>query len=206
VTSNDILIIMASNPDKGRVKRKLAKEVGDEQALGVYQKLLIYTKEITKKLNCDKSVFYSDRIDDNDLWDNMIYTKNLQSGDNRGERLTDAFTRAFAMGKDRVVVIGTDCIELESYMIKEAFAVLESNDVVMGPSSDGGYYMLGMKKFLPMLLLEKDWNSDDLLMDTIIDLKKLDSKYYLLKTLNNIETSADLDQLSRVQQKPDDWF
>ncbi|HAW18685.1 MAG TPA: glycosyltransferase [Flavobacteriales bacterium] len=197
---------MASNPDKGRVKRKLAKEVGDEQALGVYQKLLIYTKEITKKLNCDKSVFYSDRIDDNDLWDNMIYTKNLQSGDNRGERLTDAFTRAFAMGKDRVVVIGTDCIELESYMIKEAFAVLESNDVVMGPSSDGGYYMLGMKKFLPMLLLEKDWNSDDLLMDTIIDLKKLDSKYYLLKTLNNIETSADLDQLSRVQQKPDDWF
>ncbi len=206
MTSNDILIIMASNPDKGRVKRKLAKEVGDEQALGVYQKLLIYTKEITKKLNCDKSVFYSDRIDDNDLWDNMIYTKNLQSGDNRGERLTDAFTRAFAMGKDRVVVIGTDCIELESYMIKEAFAVLESNDVVMGPSSDGGYYMLGMKKFLPMLLLEKDWNSDDLLMDTIIDLKKLDSKYYLLKTLNNIETSADLDQLSRVQQKPDDWF
>jgi uncharacterized protein len=206
VTSNDILIIMASNPDKGRVKRKLAKEVGDEQALGVYQKLLIYTKEITKKLNCDKSVFYSDRIDDNDLWDNMIYTKNLQSGDNRGERLTDAFTRAFAMGKDRVVVIGTDCIELESYMIKEAFAVLESNDVVMGPSSDGGYYMLGMRKFLPMLLLEKDWNSDDLLMDTIIDLKKLDSKYYLLKTLNNIETSADLDQLSRVQQKPDDWF
>ncbi|MCO4806920.1 MAG: TIGR04282 family arsenosugar biosynthesis glycosyltransferase [Flavobacteriales bacterium] len=197
---------MASNPDKGRVKRKLAKEVGDEQALGVYQKLLIYTKEITKKLNCDKSVFYSDRIDDNDLWDNMIYTKNLQSGDNRGERLTDAFTRAFAMGKDRVVVIGTDCIELESYMIKEAFAVLESNDVVMGPSSDGGYYMLGMRKFLPMLLLEKDWNSDDLLMDTIIDLKKLDSKYYLLKTLNNIETSADLDQLSRVQQKPDDWF
>ncbi len=206
MTSNDILIIMASNPDKGRVKRKLAKEVGDEQALGVYQKLLIYTKEITKKLNCDKSVFYSDRIDDNDLWDNMIYTKNLQSGDNRGERLTDAFTRAFAMGKDRVVVIGTDCIELESYMIKEAFAVLESNDVVMGPSSDGGYYMLGMRKFLPMLLLEKDWNSDDLLMDTIIDLKKLDSKYYLLKTLNNIETSADLDQLSRVQQKPDDWF
>jgi uncharacterized protein len=206
VTSNDILIILATNPDKGRVKRKLAKEVGDDQALGVYQKLLIYTKEITKKLNCDKSVFYSDRIDDNDLWDNLIYTKNLQSGDDRGERLTDAFTRAFAMGKDRVVVIGTDCIELESYMIKEAFAVLESNDVVMGPSRDGGYYMLGMSKFLPRLLLDKDWNSQDLLMDTILDLKKIDSKYYLLKTLNSIETSADLDQLSKLQQKSEDWF
>lgn len=172
----------------------------------VQHKLLQYTKEITKKLNCSKSVFYADRVDHNDLWDNMIYDKFLQQGADLGERMTEAMCEAFAAGKDRVIVIGTDCIELETYMIKEAFAVLESNDVVLGPAADGGYYLLGMRKFFPTLLEDKDWSSSDLLMDTILDLKKMNARYYLLKTLNSLNTPEDLDKLSKIQEKPEDWF
>lgn len=206
MTANDSLIIFAHNPDKGRVKTRLAKEIGDEQALNVYHKLLQYTKEITKRLNCEKSVYYTSRIDNNDLWDNMIYDKHLQHGNNQGERMTAAFTQAFAQGKERVIIIMADCIELETYMIKEAFAVLESNDVVLGPSRDGGYYLIGMRKFLPTLLADKDWDSPDLLMDTILDLKNLNAKYYLLKTLGDVNTASDLDRLARFQEKPEDWF
>lgn len=206
MTSNDQLIIFTNNPEKGQVKRKIAEQIGEDQALMVQHKLLQYTKEITKKLNCSKSVFYADRVDHNDLWDNMIYDKFLQQGADLGERMTEAMCEAFAAGKDRVIVIGTDCIELETYMIKEAFAVLESNDVVLGPAADGGYYLLGMRKFFPTLLEDKDWSSSDLLMDTILDLKKMNARYYLLKTLNSLNTPEDLDKLSKIQEKPEDWF
>jgi glycosyltransferase A (GT-A) superfamily protein (DUF2064 family) len=63
-----------------------------------------------------------------------------------------------------------------------------------------------MSKFLPTLLTEKDWESENLLMDTILDLKNLDSKYYLLKTLSDVETADDLNRLSRFQQKDNEWF
>lgn len=207
MTSNDRLIIFASNLEKGKVRTRLVEDIGEDQALNVYHKLRLYTKEITKKLNCEKAVYYSDHVDNNDLWDNMIYDKHLQEGQESGERMQNAFATAFAEGKDRVVIIGTDCIELESYMIKEAFAVLQSNDVVIGPSRQGGYYLLGMRKFFPTLFEGKQWGTDDLLMDTILDLKKMNARYYLLKTLSEIDTLDDLDQMSKFQEHDtEDWF
>ena len=207
MTENDRLIIFVKNPEIGRVKTRLAKTIGDEQALSIYQKLLLYTKEITKGLNADKSVYYSEHIDNNDLWDNMLFSKHLQRGDDLGERMQNAFADAFAQGKERVIIIGSDCLELETYMIKEAFAVLENNDVVLGPAKDGGYYMIGMTAFLPTLFEDKNWSTDDLLMDTISDLKKMNAKYYLLKTLNDIDTIEDLKALDKCpHQKNEDWF
>ena len=207
MTENDRLIIFVKNPEIGRVKTRPAKTIGDEQALSIYQKLLLYTKEITKGLNADKSVYYSEHIDNNDLWDNMLFSKHLQRGDDLGERMQNAFADAFAQGKERVIIIGSDCLELETYMIKEAFAVLENNDVVLGPAKDGGYYMIGMTAFLPTLFEDKNWSTDDLLMDTISDLKKMNAKYYLLKTLNDIDTIEDLKALDKCpHQKNEDWF
>lgn len=207
MTENDRLIIFVKNPEIGRVKTRLAKIIGDEQALSIYQKLLLYTKEITKGLNADKAVYYSEHIDNNDLWDNMLFSKHLQRGDDLGERMQNAFAEAFAQGKERVIIIGSDCLELETYMIKEAFAVLESNDVVLGPAKDGGYYLIGMTAFLPTLFEDKNWSTDDLLMDTILDLKKMNAKYYLLKTLNDIDTIEDLKALDKFpHQKNEDWF
>ncbi len=207
MTANDSLIIFVKNPEKGKVKTRLAKDIGDDQALHVYHRLLQYTKSISKPLNSEKLVYYSDFIDNNDLWDNMTFEKHLQNGADLGERMQNAFAEAFARGQQRVLIIGSDCVELETYMIKEAFAVLENNDVVIGPAKDGGYYLLGMRKFYPTLFENKPWSSEDLLMDTIIDLKKLNAPYYLLKTLSDIDHVEDLALMSKLpEQKSEDWF
>ncbi len=207
MTENDRLIIFVRNPEKGKVKTRLAKAIGDEQATALYRKMLLYTREVTKGLNADKCVYYSENVNNNDLWDNMVFDKHLQQGEDVGERMQNAFAEAFAAGKQRAIIIGSDCIELETYMIKEAFAVLESNDVVLGPAKDGGYYLIGMRKFLPTLFEDKTWSTPDVLMDTILDLKKMDAKYYLLKTLNDIDTIEDLDGLDKFpEQKSEDWF
>ena len=137
----------------------------------------------------------------------MTFEKHLQNGADLGERMQNAFAEAFARGQQRVLIIGSDCVELETYMIKEAFAVLENNDVVIGPAKDGGYYLLGMRKFYPTLFENKPWSSEDLLMDTIIDLKKLNAPYYLLKTLSDIDHVEDLALMSKLpEQKSEDWF
>ena len=207
MTDNDRLIIFVKNLELGKVKTRLAKSIGEDQALSIYQKLLLYTKEITKSLNAEKAVYYSERVDNNDLWDNMLFSKALQQGEELGEKMQNAFADAFAQGKQRVIIIGSDCLELETYMIKEAFAVLENNDVVLGPAKDGGYYLIGMTKFLPTLFEGKNWSTEDLLMDTILDLKKMKAKYYLLKTLNDIDTVEDLKSLDKFpNQKSEDWF
>lgn len=207
MTDNDRLIIFVRNLEKGKVKTRLAKSIGDEQAMNVYHKMLLYTKEVTKGLNAEKYVYYSEQIQHNDLWDNMLFNKQLQEGGDLGERMQNAFAAAFVEGKQRVIIIGSDCIELETYMIKEAFAVLENNDVVLGPAKDGGYYLIGMRKFLPTLFEGKTWGSQDLLMDTLLDLKKMSAKYYLLKTLNDIDTIEDLEALNKFpQQRSEDWF
>ena len=131
----------------------------------------------------------------------------VKQGEDLGEKMQNAFADAFAQGKQRVIIIGSDCLELETYMIKEAFAVLENNDVVLGPAKDGGYYLIGMTKFLPTLFEGKNWSTEDLLMDTILDLKKMKAKYYLLKTLNDIDTVEDLKSLDKFpNQKSEDWF
>jgi rSAM/selenodomain-associated transferase 1 len=207
MTSNDSLIIFVKNPEKGKVKTRLAKDIGDDQALHVYQRLLQYTKGVTKGLNSEKLVYYSDFIDNNDLWDNMTFEKRLQQGSDLGERMQNAFAEAFAHGQKRVLIIGSDCAELETHMIKEAFAVLENNEVVIGPAKDGGYYLLGMKTFYPTLFENKPWSSENVLMDTINDLKKLNASYYLLKTLSDIDHAADLELMSKLPQpRSEDWF
>jgi len=207
VTTNDSLIVFVRNLERGKVKTRLAKDIGADQALLIYQKLVQYTKEITRTLNSNKAVYYSDFIENNDLWDNMLYDKHLQEGNDLGERMQNAFANAFATGQERVIIIGSDCLELETYMIKEAFAVLENNDVVLGPAKDGGYYLIGMKKFLPTLFEDKPWGTDDILMDTLLDLKRMNASYYLLKTLNDIDSIEDIKNLPNFpDRKPDDWF
>lgn len=189
------------------MKPKLAREVGNDQAVRVYRRLLQYTKGITKPLNSHKLVYYSDYIDNNDLWDNMLFEKHLQDGVDMGERMENAFADAFSRGQQKVIVIASDCVELETYMIKEAFAVLDSNDVVLGPARDGGYYLIGMKKFFPTLFEDKDWDTTDVLMDTILDLKKMNAQYYLLKTLSDLDSAADLGLLAKLpEEKSEDWF
>ncbi|GAB4384916.1 MAG: TIGR04282 family arsenosugar biosynthesis glycosyltransferase [Salibacteraceae bacterium] len=206
MTSNDRLIIFARNADHSQVKKHLESALGAEQATIAFHKMQLYTKEVCKRLNCQKAVYYSEHIDNNDLWDNMIFDKYLQTGGDHIERMQNAFAQAFADGMNRVVIIGTHCLELETYMIKEAFAVLENNDVVLGPSRNGGYYLLGMSKFFPTLFENKSWTSKDLLMDTILDLKRMNSRYYLMKTLRTISNADDLNQLDKIQEKPEDWF
>ncbi|PKP40147.1 MAG: glycosyltransferase [Bacteroidetes bacterium HGW-Bacteroidetes-13] len=188
--NRDLLLIFARNPVLGKVKTRLAKSIGDENALEIYQHLLKHTVSVTKGLKADKRVCYSEKLVDDDIWPNEIFLKTVQSGNDLGQRMQHAFQTAFEEGYQRVVVIGTDLLELKQTHIEEAFRKLDNCDFVFGPADDGGYYLLGMREIIPKLFTQKKWGTNSVLEDSLKDL--FGEKVCLLETLNDIDVVEDI--------------
>lgn len=190
---NSALIIFVRNPVPGKVKTRLASTLGNEKALAIYKILLSHTHTVSKALPVDKFIFYDDFINPYDFWENEIYEKKIQQGRDLGERMANAFTHLFRKNYRKIVIIGSDCFELTNEIITEAFRSLSQNDVVIGPAKDGGYYLLGMNRFIPELFREKKWSSDSVYKDTVNQIKELDKNLYELKLLNDIDKESDVD-------------
>lgn len=188
------LIIFARNPVRGKVKTRLAATMGDDKALSIYQSLLEHTVQITQRLTCDRYVFYADGISQNDVWSDDLYLKKNQEGNDLGQRMLHAFDTLFQQGYQKIIIIGTDCFELSSSILSDAFTVLDENEVVIGPSVDGGYYLLGMRQFFPFLFEEKAWSTDSVYSSTVQQLEIQNISYDLLPVLNDIDTEDDWKQ------------
>lgn len=188
-----LLIVFVKNSELGKVKTRLAKSVGDKKALEIYKELLQITEQSASGATCNKQVWYSEYIDDNDQFSSLIYDKFVQSGEDLGLRMKKAVAGGFDEGYDKVIIIGSDCPDLTSESISEAFNELESFDAVIGPSKDGGYYLLGLRKFTPQIFQGIDWSTSNVLSQTETILNNLEMTYSTLKTLNDIDTEEDLE-------------
>ncbi|MCG2431467.1 TIGR04282 family arsenosugar biosynthesis glycosyltransferase [Aequorivita xiaoshiensis] len=197
-TSKSALIIFTRNPELGKVKTRLAKTIGDENALEIYKFLLKHTAEITKNLNVDKFVFYSENINRNDLWNPDIFRKKLQFGNELGERMKNAFSDVFSMGYESVIIIGSDMFDMDTQDLKTAFVSLQTSPYVIGPASDGGYYLLGMKQLNTKVFENKVWGTDSVLKSTLNDLRQF--KYTLLDEKNDIDYYEDIKDVKAFQQ------
>lgn len=198
------LIIFVRNLEKGKVKKRLAKSIGDEQALSVYKYLLDHTKNVTISCKYSLFVFYSHYIHINDTFDDTIFSKHLQSGADLGEKMLNAFKKVFDLGCKDVCLIGSDCYEIQTDILNEAFEKLHSSGVVIGPSIDGGYYLIGMKKPQAEIFAGKDWGDSTVLDDTIETIRTLGLDWYELKELNDIDTVDDLlqtDILTKLEEE-----
>lgn len=149
------LIIFVRKPELGKVKTRLAATIGIERALKVYKDLLVHTKSVTQNLPIDKFVFYHNEITKEDIWDNKSFNKILQAEGDLGFKMQEAFTAIFDKGYDKVLILGSDCFQLEEAILKDALHLLDQKDVVIGPANDGGYYLLGMKKMFPRFFKNK---------------------------------------------------
>ena len=188
--NKNLVLIFTRNPELGKVKTRLAKTIGNEKALEIYKLLLQKTKEVTQNLDCDKAVYYSVKIRDNDIWDETIYQKHQQNGENLGIRMQNAFENAFNNGYEKVLIVGSDLFDLTPQHINTAFEKLNTNDLVMGPAEDGGYYLLGMKENHPAIFKNKEWGTASVRKDTLTDLKN--NSIHFLEELNDIDLYEDL--------------
>ena len=184
-------MIFVKNLIPGMVKTRLAEDIGIDKALDVYQELVHRTHKITKKLEIDKAVYYSEYVEIEDIWDNGDYKLTSQKGFTLGEKMSNAFDEAFD-SYNKVIIIGSDCYDLSSKTIKLAYEMLEENDLVVGPAKDGGYYLLGMKEYLPQLFQDKEYSTDTVLKELLAEAEELQLSVYQLPTLNDVDTLDDL--------------
>ncbi len=192
MSNRKALVIMLKNPVKGKVKTRLAKDTGDEMAFDVYKNLLSHTQKITSEIDADKYIFYSDLVERNDIFDNANYRKYVQCSGDLGVRMDYGFSIPFKNEYKEVVMIGADCYELTSEHINKAFQALQDHDFVIGPANDGGYYLIGMKKWNRWILQNKQWSTEHLFEESKAEIENNNGKLFLLETLTDIDTIEDL--------------
>jgi rSAM/selenodomain-associated transferase 1 len=191
------VLIFAKNLIYGEVKTRLAATVGNDVSFAVYKKLLQHTKEATENIMCDKIVFYSNHIEEQDIWHSNLFKKHLQSGRDLGEKMQNAFAYAFDNKCEEAIIIGTDCFDLTSSIINDAFSHLKKHDIVIGPAYDGGYYLLGMKTLHSNLFENIEWSTDTVFVTTVAKCKSLNLSYNSLPYLHDIDEEKDLIHLKK---------
>lgn len=188
--SKNLLLIFTRNPELGKCKTRLAANVGDQIALDIYKFLLNHTVSITKNLSATKTVYYSENVWENDIWDSTIFLKKLQNGSDLGYRMQRAFQEGFEDGFEKIIIIGSDLFDLSENDIENAFSALNDAEFVLGPAEDGGYYLLGMKYLEPNIFKNKAWGTNTVLQDTLTDLKN--KKTTFLERRNDIDIYDDI--------------
>lgn len=187
------ILIFIRNPELGKVKTRLAKSIGNQKALFVYERLLEQTRETVLKVNATRLLFYSDYISNSDRWNKNDFIKYLQVSGNLGHRMQEAFEKAFQKGSHKVIIIGSDCYDLLEETINSAFNMLESSDAVIGPANDGGYYLLGMNSYTPEVFRDINWSTSSVFNETVSKFKWLNKTISILPELIDIDEMSDLE-------------
>ncbi|TAN12227.1 MAG: glycosyltransferase [Chitinophagaceae bacterium] len=190
--SNNTLIIFVKNRIPGKVKTRLAKTIGEEKTLAAYDQLLSHTFNITIGLSCDKVVYYSDFIPESDQWSQAGYRQAQQQGNDLGERMSHTFKNEFKNENKNICLIGSDCPQLNISILENAFDFLGHHNIVIGPATDGGYYLIGMQYLYTQFFINKHWSTQNVFADTIHDVKSASLKYRLLPILSDLDEEKDL--------------
>lgn len=182
------IVLFFKNPRKGHVKARLGKQIGEDKALGIYNQLLLNTLKITRSLKKKHDVYYYCDEDENvfDL-DNF----NVQEGGTLREHIKNAADKLL-VDHDKVVLIPSDCFDLKSEDLETAFNLLDEVDVVFGPATDGGIYLIGLKNEMDYLFESVPINSEQILHFMIDELTEKGMTYKLMETRIDVDTEDDL--------------
>lgn len=186
------IIIFVRHPELGKVKTRLAAEIGDDKALEVYKLLLAHTFQLIKSISYPVFIFYTDSIREQDLWNGVFIHKRLQVGDNLGDRMSNAFKYVFGEGFTKAIIIGSDCYDLTREVIEQAFLNLNKNDAVIGPAKDGGYYLIGMNAPFKDLFQDIEWSTSSVYQRTIEKSKQQNLLISILIELSDVDTVDDI--------------
>lgn len=189
--SSELLIVFTKNPTLGRVKTRLAKTLGDEKALSIFKKLLAQAAKVASEWPGDVWVFYADFLPEKDLWSSVTDRVFLQQGEGLGDRMAAAFELGLASYK-KVVLVGTDIPAISTQVITSAFEKLTQHDLVIGPTFDGGYFLIGMNANHTYIFSNMKWSTSSVYEQTICKIHDRKLTVSSLDPLTDIDYESDL--------------
>lgn len=191
------LLVVAKQPTPGQTKTRLCPPLTHEQAASLYECFLRDTLDTMRKVRDVQCVigFHPAAAQDYFKWLAPDMKLACQHGDSLGERLDHLLTETLSNGSQRAVVMDSDSPSLPANYISQAFEQLASADVVIGPTRDGGYYLIGMKQPQPHLLRQVEMSTPNVLADTLALGRATGLNVSLLPAWYDIDTVTDLHQL-----------
>jgi rSAM/selenodomain-associated transferase 1 len=189
-----VLLIFIKNMSIGKVKTRLSNTIGDANAMKIYQHLLTHTAEATLDIELDRVVLYNEFIPTADSWPSSKFEKGLQVGDHFGQKVINALQHYFEIEDyHQVLILQPDCPKLTPMILRKAIKELNNqNDVVIGPTSDNGYYLIGFNKNFPQVYEDSTYDNCTKLDFIINNLKANEIKFGLADELQDIDQESDL--------------
>ena len=202
------LILFAKPPLAGRVKTRLGISLGREGAARLYNCFLQDAAETARALSlarpsvslvCEWALEQDESLDEFPLadWLPGAFLHRAQTGADLGARMAAALGRCLTAGR-RAVLIGTDFPDLPNDVLLEAFRNLDSGDdpkITLGPAADGGYYLIGMKRFVPEIFIDIPWSTNEVLSRTMERAGALGIETSLLPEWRDVDDEDDLEAL-----------
>ena len=171
------LIVFTRYPLAGKAKTRLVPLLGEEGAASLQREMTEFTMDMVRRLRRDFPIHVEIRFEGGDAdqmadWLGSGFSYVPQGTGDLGERMARAMDEAFEAGVGTAVIIGTDCPMLSAGSLREAFQALCQADMVIGPASDGGYYLMGLNssttdRALPHLFQGPAWGTDTVLDATL---------------------------------------
>lgn len=200
-----VLIVTARYPVLGEVKTRLATSIGREAALKVYRTLLDRCATVLSNLKVKKFIYFTGT----DAPQTRAYFQSLgchiaeQSDGDIGQRMHHAFRTVWEANPEaKIVLIGTDVPDLSARIIEDAFNALETHDAVIGPATDGGYYLIGLSAAEPAVFTGIEWSTDSVCASTIDILRNKGKKVTLVDELHDIDYLSDLQDSKHFPEYP----
>jgi rSAM/selenodomain-associated transferase 2/rSAM/selenodomain-associated transferase 1 len=204
------LIIFTRYPQPGQAKTRLIPALGAEGAAALQRQMTEHTLKQVQTLldrrSISTTVWFAGtenpEVDRQQMqaWLGSAWCYCPQSAGNLGNRMAYAVQAAFGMGAQRVVVIGTDCPSLGAEQLAQAFQILATHDLVLGPAVDGGYYLIGLSRMIPTLFTNIAWSTSEVFQQTVTAAKQVNLSIGYLATRADIDRPEDLPIWETVRQ------
>lgn len=189
-------LVFVKAPQPGQVKTRLAVDLGAEQACDLYR---CFGLDLLAQLRCLShpiEILYTPptELTAVQTWLGTDYPYTPQSSGDLGQRMEQAFRWGFDQGFDHLLILGSDSPDLPVAILEEAIAALTQGAIVIGPSTDGGYYCLGFtqKNFYPAVFTEMVWSTSQVFEHTWERLSRQPYPIHTLPVWFDIDTIADL--------------
>jgi len=192
------IIIFAKAPVPGKVKTRLIPALGEIGAARLAHKMLLDTVAEAFKANLGIPELSADPHPLDAAWEGFLPAQHMrmtaQGEGDLGARLARAAKRSALLGEN-ALLIGSDCPALDAQRLRAAAAALADHDAVLHPTEDGGYALLGLRRFDPGLFEGIAWSTDRVAAETIARIEALGWSVCVSETLRDVDEPGDLPSL-----------
>jgi uncharacterized protein len=198
------ILVFTRYPEPGQTKTRLIPALGADGAAQVHRQMAEHTLAQVKHLQQSRAVeaeihFSGSNESQMQAWLGMGWNYHQQSEGDLGDRLISALTTSFQSGAEAALVIGTDCPGLNASLMATALDQLQTHDLVLGPATDGGYYLIGLKSLIPELFTGIPWGTDTVWQRTMAIAQELGLTVTNLPPLDDIDRPEDLSIWEKFQ-------